>query len=263
MSGHEIADWDPGFTERLVSAAAPIAKRWFRFEVRGLDSMPPQGGALIVANHSGGMFTPDVLIFAAAFYDEFGYDRPLYTLGHDGLFPAPVADWLRRLGVIHASAANAADALRSGGVVLAFPGGIYDAYRPTLTSNVVDFNGRTGYVRSALEAGVPIVPAVSVGGQESQLFLTRGTWLAKRLGLNRFRSDILPLTLGFPFGLSMIVPPNLPLPTKIVTDVLEPIDLGARFGADPDVAEIDAHVRSVMQVGLDRLARQRRFPIIG
>lgn len=263
MSGHEIAKWDPGFTERLVNAASPIAKRWFRFEVRGLESLPASGGALIVANHSGGMFTPDVLIFAAAFYGRFGYDRPLYTLGHDGLFPGPVANWLRRLGVIHASASNAASALRSGGIVLAFPGGIYDAYRPTLASNVVDFNGRTGYVRSAIEAGVPIVPAVSIGGQESQLFLTRNTWFAKRLGLPRFRSDILPITVGFPFGLSMIMPPNLPLPTKIVTDVLESIDLVARFGDDPDVAEVDAHVRSVMQTALDRLARERRFPVIG
>jgi 1-acyl-sn-glycerol-3-phosphate acyltransferase len=263
VSGHEFAQWDPGFTERLVNATGPIAKRWFRFEVRGLESFPASGGALIVANHSGGMLTPDVLIYAAAFYGKFGYDRPLYTLGHDGLFPGPVADWLRRLGVIHASASNAASALRAGGIVLAFPGGIYDAYRPTLACNVVDFNGRTGYVRSAIEAGVPIVPAVSIGGQESQLFLTRGTWLAKRLGLSRFRSDVLPITLGFPFGLSMIMPPNLPLPTKIVTDVLEPIDLSARFGGDPDVDEVDAHVRSVMQTALDRLARKRRFPVIG
>ncbi|HEY1442948.1 MAG TPA: lysophospholipid acyltransferase family protein [Mycobacterium sp.] len=260
---HETTEWDPGFTERLVDAAGPIARRWFRFEVRGLESLPAHGGALMVANHSGGMLTPDVLIFAAAFYGRFGYDRPLYTLGHDALFTGPVADWLARLGVIHASTENTVSALRSGGVVLVFPGGIYDAYRPTLAENVVDFNGRTGYVRSAIGAGAPIVPAVSIGGQESQLFLTRGTWLAKRLGLSRFRSDILPITVGFPFGLSMIMPPNLPLPTKIVTDVLEPIDIIALFGSQPDVADVDAHVRSVMQTALDRLARKRRFPVLG
>jgi 1-acyl-sn-glycerol-3-phosphate acyltransferase len=174
-----------------------------------------------------------------------------------------MADWLRRLGTIRAGPENTANALRSGGVVLVFPGGIYDAYRPTLAENVIDFNGRTGYVRSAIEAGVPIVPAVSIGGQESQLFLSRGTWLAKRLGLSRFRSDILPITLGFPFGLSMIMPPNLPLPTKIVTDILEPIDVVARFGEKPDVADVDAHVRSVMQGALDRLARKRRLPVLG
>ena len=263
MSAQEITGWDPAFTEKLVNAAGPIARRWFRFEVRGLKSLPPDGGALLVANHSGGLLTPDVLIFAAAFYVRFGYDRPLYTLGHDGMFAGPAAGWLTRLGVIRANTENTAAALRSGGVVLVFPGGVFDAYRPTLSANVVDFNGRTGYVRSAIDAGVPIVPAVSIGGQESQLFLTRGTWLAKRLGLSRWRSDILPITVGFPFGLSVIMPPNFPLPTKIVTQVLEPIDPAAQFGDEPPVADVDARVRSVMQTALDRLARERRFPVLG
>ncbi|HYX99639.1 MAG TPA: glycerol acyltransferase, partial [Mycobacterium sp.] len=56
---------------------------------------------------------------------------------------------------------------------------------------------------------------------------------------------------------------NVPLPSKVVTEVLEPIDVTARFGNDPDVAEVDEHVRSVMQAALDRLANQRRFPILG
>ncbi|MGV7835610.1 1-acyl-sn-glycerol-3-phosphate acyltransferase, partial [Mycobacterium kansasii] len=87
----------------------------------------------------------------------------------------------------------AAAALRSGGVVVVFPGGDYDAYRPTTAENVIDFNGRKGYVRTAIEAGVPIVPMVGIGGQETQLYLTRGTWLARNLGIKRLlRSDILP-----------------------------------------------------------------------
>ncbi len=263
MSSHDFGGWDPGFTERFVTAAEPLARRWFRFEVRGLESMPSDGGALIVGNHSGGMLTPDVLILAAAFYRRFGYERPLYTLGHDGMFVGPMSGWLARLGLIRAASENTARALRSGGVVLVFPGGIYDAYRPTLAENVIDFNGRTGYVRAALDAQVPIVPLVSIGGQESQLFLTRGTWLAKRLGLSRWRSDILPVTVGFPFGLSMIMPPNLPLPTKIVSEVLEPIDVVTQFGGTPAAADVDAHVRAAMQQALDGLARERRFPVLG
>ena len=263
IGNDDFASWDPGLTERLINSAAPLTKRWFRPEVRGLESFPPTGGALVVSNHSGGMLTPDVLIFASAFYDAFGYQRPLYTLGHDGLFVGPLSDWMTRIGLIHASQKNAVAALRSGGVVLTFPGGVYDAYRPTLAQNVIDFNGRVGYVRTAIDARVPIVPTVSIGGQESQLFLNRGTWLAKRLGLKRLRSDILPLTIGFPFGLSMLVPINLPLPTKIVTEVLKPIDPVALFGENPDVDQVDAHVRSVMQTALDGLARQRRLPVLG
>lgn len=94
--------------------------------------------------------------------------------------------------------------------------------------------------------------------------MSRGEWLAKALQLDKlFRAKILPLSFGFPFGFSAVVPPNLPLPTKIVTQVLEPIDIVAEFGEDPDIEAVDAHVRSVMQDALDTLAAQHRFPIIG
>jgi 1-acyl-sn-glycerol-3-phosphate acyltransferase len=176
----------------------------------------------------------------------------------------PFEDKLLRLGVIHATRENASQALESGAVVLVFPGGDYDSYRPTSAEYVVDFNGRTGYVRTAIEAGVPILPTVSIGAQESQLFLTRGTGLAKRLGLDkRLRLKILPISVGFPFGVSVILPPNMPLPTKIVTQVLEPIDIAAQFGENPDVKDVDSQVRSVMQFALDALAQERRFPILG
>lgn len=122
---------------------------------------------------------------------------------------------------------------------------------------------RTGYVRTALEADVPIVPTVSIGGQETQLFLTRGVDLAKRLGLPRIRMKIMPFTFGFPFGLTTTFPANLPLPAKLVYHMLEPIHIRAEFGNNPDVDEVDAHVRSVMQRALDRLGRERRFPVLG
>ncbi|MBV8965365.1 MAG: 1-acyl-sn-glycerol-3-phosphate acyltransferase, partial [Mycobacteriaceae bacterium] len=81
--------WDPDVTRQLISAAAPVAQRWFRTEVRGLERFPSTGGVLVVSNHSGGMFTPDVLILASGLYRHFGYDRPVYTLGHDALFAGP------------------------------------------------------------------------------------------------------------------------------------------------------------------------------
>jgi 1-acyl-sn-glycerol-3-phosphate acyltransferase len=111
---------------------------------------------------------------------------------------------------------------------------------------------------------VPIVPSVSIGGQESQLYLSRGTEVAKLLRLDKlFRAKILPISFGFPFGLSAVLPVNVPLPTKIVTQVLKPIDIVAEFGEDPDIDEVDAHVRHVMQVALDELAKQRRLPVLG
>jgi 1-acyl-sn-glycerol-3-phosphate acyltransferase len=87
--------------------------------------------------------------------------------------------------------------------------------------------------------------------------------LAKRLGLEKLRAEILPVTFGFPFGLSVFFPPNIPLPSKIVTQVLDPIDVVTEFGENPDVEAVDAHIREVMQDALDKLANNRRFPILG
>jgi 1-acyl-sn-glycerol-3-phosphate acyltransferase len=242
---------------------SPIVKGYHRSEVRGLESFP-HGGALVVSNHSGGLIAIDVPVFAHGFYEHFGYDRPVFTLTHDLMFKGPLGDALIRAGFIQASHENAAAALRSGGVLIVFPGGDFDVYRSTADRNTIDFNGRTGYVRAAIDAGVPIVPMVSIGGQENQIYLSRGTGLARALKLDKLaRVKILPISFGFPFGLSMLLPLNLPLPTKIVTQVLDPIDIASEFGEHPDVGEVDARVRQVMQQALDKLAEQRRFPIIG
>ena len=259
----ETAKWDPHLTERTMGLVRPFLKLYHRSEVRGLENFPP-GGALVVANHSGGLFPVDVPVFALGFYDAFGYDRPVYTLSHDTLMTGPTAEFLIRTGFIRANPENADEALRSGGVVVVFPGGDYDVYRPTFAENKIDFDGRTGYVKAALHAGVPIVPSVAIGGQENQIYLSRGTALAKLLRLDKLmRSKILPISFGFPFGFSAVLPVNVPLPTKIVMRVLEPIDIREEFGEHPDIDAVDAYVRGVMQRALDDLSAERRLPVIG
>ncbi len=263
----DVEKWDAGLTELMVRVTRPIVKRYYRSEVRGLENIPA-GPCLMVGNHSGGILTPDMSVLAVGFYDTYGYQRPLYALAHDMVFAGPAAELLKRTGVIRATRENAAEALAAGGVVLVYPGGDYDAYRPTLSENTISFGGRRGYVTTAIEAGVPIVPAVSIGAQEGQLYVARGRWLSRALGLAGIgrsiaRSDLLPITLGFPFGLSVLLPINMPLPTKIVTQVLPPVDIAADVGNHPTVGQIDRRVRSVMQEALWGLARKRRFPILG
>ena len=263
----QVGQWDPDLTRHVVDLLRPIVKIYHRCQVRGLEHIPP-GRCLLVGNHSGGLTTPDFAIFAVDYYRRFGYERPLYVLAHDSLFHGPAAALLPHLGIIAASPANAAAALATDTAVLVFPGGDREVYRPTVAENVIDFAGHTGYVTAAVQADAPIVPVVSIGGQETQMYLSRGTWLARALHLDRFerrvlRTDILPVSFGFPFGLSVLVPVNMPLPSKIVSEVLEPIDVAGPWGPDPDVAKIDGRVRRAMQAALDRLARRRRLPIIG
>ena len=256
-----------------VAKALPLLKLamkgYFRSDVRDMDRVPA-GGALMVGNHSGGLMAMDVPIIAVAFAETFGADRPLYCLAHDMLFTGVAGPVMRRFGFVPADRESAQAVLTSGAVTIVFPGGDYDVFRPTLQANVIDFEGRKGYVRTALKAGVPIVPVVSIGGQEAQLHLTRGQWLGRLSPLRKaFRTDLMPLTIGFPFGLTAAGVPNIPLPTKIVTQVLDPIDpakIAEEFGPDADaevIAEVDEVVRARMQEALDQLARERRFPVLG
>ncbi len=266
-SASESSAWlalrDAAYVGRLMPLLRLAVKIYFRSHVEGLDNVP-DGGALMVSNHSGGLAPMDVPVVAVAFFDHFGGQRPFYVLAHDGLLMAGGKYVLGRAGFLPASRDNAIAALQAGATTLVFPGGDYEVFRPSTEANKVDFGGRKGYVRTALEAGVPIVPVVSIGGQEQYLFLSRGEWLARLLQLDKLlRLKIAPIIVGIPFGVSSGYLPNLPMPAKIVTRVLEPIHIAAEFGPDPDVDEVDRAVRARMQAALDELAAERRFPVIG
>ena len=122
--GDFIGQWDPVMMRRMLTFGRPIYKLWFRSEVRGFDEFPA-GGALIVSNHSGGVNPPDVPILWIGFFEKFGYDRPIYTLGHDLVFRGPATGALTRMGMIRATRENAVKALRSGAAVIVFPGAFF------------------------------------------------------------------------------------------------------------------------------------------
>jgi 1-acyl-sn-glycerol-3-phosphate acyltransferase len=172
---------------------------------------------------------------------------------------------LRKFGTVAASHANAHKALDSGAALLVYPGGDYEVHRPIWDSAKINFNGRKGYIRLALEKNVPIVPVVAIGGQETSIFLSRGERLARLLGLDRaFRLKVLPISLAIPWGLNIgDMLGHVPLPAKITVEVLPAIHLRDRFGADPDIDEVNTYVLGEMQGKLDELAAERRFPFIG
>jgi 1-acyl-sn-glycerol-3-phosphate acyltransferase len=217
-----------------------------------------------VGNHSGGNVTPDTSVFTLAFSTYFGVERPFYQLAHNLVLSSPGLGFLRRYGTVAASRDNARKALRSGAAVLVYPGGDHEVHRPVWERHRVDFAGRKGFIRLALEERVPIVPVVAVGGQETSLFLSRGAWLARALRLDRLRLKVLPVSIALPWGLNVgDFLGHWPLPAKIVVEALPPIDLRDEFGPEPDVDEVYDHVLRVMQDTLDALAAERRLPVIG
>jgi 1-acyl-sn-glycerol-3-phosphate acyltransferase len=256
---------DPEFIRRTLPVWAGVLPRYFRADVRGLDHVPEDGPVLLVGNHSGGNVPPDTLLFTLAFISRFGVERPFFQLAHDLVMASPLAPLLRRYGTIRASRANARAALSEGAAVLVYPGGDRETHRPSWASSEVDFDHREGFLTLAHQLGVPIVPVVSIGGQETALFLTRGERAAHALGLDRtLRLKVLPVSLALPWGIDVgDMLGHLPLPAKMTIRVLEPIDLRAVYGPNPDFDAVYDDVVGRMQAELSHLAANRRFPVIG
>lgn len=261
----DLDERDPDFIRERLPLLWLMATIWYRGEVRGLGNIPDEGPVLLVGNHSGGNMTPDTLILTLAFNAYFGVERAFYQLAHNLVLSMPWLADLRKFGTVAASPANARKALEAGAALLVYPGGDYEVHRPTAQSRRVDFDGRKGFIRLALSQDVPLVPVVSIGGQETALFLSRGEGLARLLRLDRmFRLKVLPISLSLPWGLNVgDMLGHIPLPAKITVEVLPPIHLRERFGPDPDIDEIYEHVLGLMQETLDALAEERRFPVIG
>lgn len=261
----DLDDRDPDYIRENLPLAWLLSTLWFRGEVRNLGNIPESGPVLLVGNHSGGIVTPDTLVFTLAFNTYFGVERRLHPLAHNLLFLTPQGQVARRFGAVPASQENARAALQAGAAVLVYPGGDMETHRPSWQRHRVDFAGRRGFVRLALEAGVPIVPVVAAGGQETALFLSQGAGLARATGLDRIaRADVLPISLALPWGLNVgDVLGHLPLPAKITIEVLPSIDVREEFGPEPVEQEVYEHVTGTMQDSLNGLAAERRWPVIG
>jgi 1-acyl-sn-glycerol-3-phosphate acyltransferase len=261
----DLDERDPDFIRERLPLLWLLATIWFRAEVRGLGNIPDEGPVLLVGNHSGGNVTPDTLVLTLAFNAYFGAERAFYQLAHNLVLSMPFLADLRRFGTVAASPQNARKALSAGAALLVYPGGDYEVHRPSSQRHRIDFAGRKGFIRLALEEDVPLVPVVSIGGQETALFLSRGERLAQLLRLDRmFRLKVLPISLALPWGLNVgDMLGHVPLPAKITVEVLPPIDLREEFGEEPDIDEVYDHVLGLMQSTLDALAAERRLPIVG
>jgi 1-acyl-sn-glycerol-3-phosphate acyltransferase len=261
----DLDERDPDYIRENLPTLWFLSSFYFRSDVRGLERIPAEGPVLVVGNHSGGNMTPDTTVFMLAFSAFFGAERRFYQLVHNLVLAMPLPFPLRKYGSVAASHANARLALKKGAAVLVYPGGDWEVHRPTSEAGKIDFHGRKGFIKLALEQGVPIVPLVSVGGQETALFLSRGERLAKLLRLDKmFRLKVLPISIAIPWGLNIgDMLGHWPLPAKITMEALEPIDLRERYGKDADVDQIYDDLTSQMQAKLDELQSQRMFPLIG
>jgi 1-acyl-sn-glycerol-3-phosphate acyltransferase len=261
----ELDARDPEFIRYQLPAMWLLATLYFRAEVRGLERIPEEGPLLFVGNHSGGNMTPDSVVFLLAFNTYFGVERPIYILAHSLVTSWPLIGKLgRKWGIVTADPKIAEAALHRGDCVLVYPGGDVETHRPWTARHEIRFDNRKGFLRLAKKAGVPVVPVVASGGQDTFFPLTDGRWIARRLGLERLaRLKVVPVSLALPWGLNVgDFLGHIPLPAKIRMEVLGPIDVTERFGDGADSQAAYDYVTQRMQEGLTALAAERVVPLL-
>jgi 1-acyl-sn-glycerol-3-phosphate acyltransferase len=245
--------FDPDLTDHVLTPPLrPLFDRWFRVEVRGVDRVPAEGGALIVANHSG-TIALDAVMTQIALRDHHPAHRYLRMLGADLVFQTPFLSALaRKAGHTLACMPDAERLLARGELVGVWPEGFKGVGKPFSERYKLQRFGRGGFVSAALRAGVPIIPTAIVGAEETYPMLGNISPLARLLGLPYF-----PVTPTFPWlgPLGMI-----PLPSRWIIEFGEPVPTDD-FAADADdpmaVLELTDAVRERIQQSLYRLLVQR------
>jgi 1-acyl-sn-glycerol-3-phosphate acyltransferase len=259
----DMAQRDPEFIRYQLPGMWLFSTIYFRAEVEGFDRIPEEGPVLFVGNHSGGNMTPDSMVFMLAFNTYFGVERPCYALAHSLVTSWPgIGSLAQRWGIVTAGPKVAKYVLDRGDCVLVYPGGDVDTHRPWTARHEIRFDGRKGFLRTAQEAGVPIVPVVAVGGQDTFLPLSDGRGLAKALRLDKLaRLKVLPISLSLPWIVNVgDFLGHVPLPAKIRMEILEPIDVNEMFGDDAASDEAYDYVTARMQESLTALAAERVLP---
>ncbi|WP_101255589.1 lysophospholipid acyltransferase family protein [Streptomyces barkulensis] len=247
--------YDADLTEHvLLSALRPVYEKYFRVEVLGIGNIPSEGGALVVANHSGTL-PLDALMLQVAVHDHHPAERALRLLAADLVFMLPVVNELaRKAGHTLACTEDAQRLLERGEIVGVMPEGFKGLGKPFSERYKLQRFGRGGFVSTALRAGVPIVPCSIVGAEEIYPMVGDFRTLARLLGIPYF-----PVTPTFPWlgPLGMV-----PLPTKWTIQFGEPVpmdDYPPEAVDDPMLMfNLTDQVRETIQHTLYRLLVRRR-----
>jgi 1-acyl-sn-glycerol-3-phosphate acyltransferase len=244
-----------------------LVDHWFRMEMDGWENVP-ETPTMLVGIHSGAPFVWDAWTVGVQWWRRFGEERPLLGTAHDALMAAPfVGRYFRAMGVLPAAPDSIATALAEGRDVALWPGGEVDSLRPWSERDQATLAGRAGFVKMAIRAGVPIVPIATVGGADAMPVLIRGDRLSRLLGLDKaLRLKVFPIAVSLPWGIAPAALPQIPLPAKIRTRLMPPIELDH----DPERADDDAYVQrkyteveDSIQDGMTALARKRSLPLFG
>lgn len=247
--------YDEELTEQvLMPLFRPVFEKYFRVEVRGVENIPAEGGALVVCNHSGTL-PWDGVMAQIAVRDHHPAGRHLRLLAADLVFALPgFNEVARKGGHTLACTEDAQLLLERGEVVGVMPEGFKGLGKPFSERYKLQRFGRGGFVATALKTRKPIVPCSIVGAEEIYPMLGNSRTLARVLGIPYF-----PLTPTFPWLGPL---GTIPLPTKWTIQFGTPIPTDTyplESAEDPMlVFNLTDQVRETIQHTLYELLVQRR-----
>jgi 1-acyl-sn-glycerol-3-phosphate acyltransferase len=250
---------DPRATARWEWLFEFLYTRWFRVQAIGVDNIPAQGRALLVANHAGTLPYDSAMVMHAVRRDHPAR-RDVRPLVEDTVFHLPfLGPIMNRIGGVRADPANAERLLEKDELVAVFPEGEKGMGKLWKDRYRLQRFGRGGFVKLALRSRAPIIPVAVVGAEEAAPMLGKVTWFAKNIGI-----PWIPVTPTFPW----LGPAGLlPLPSKWFVQFGEPIDLAAQHGPEAAddrllVNKLADQIRTQIQQMIEELLGKRRSPVL-
>lgn len=227
-----------------------LERIYWRAEFTGMEHVPANGPAVLVAVHRG--FMPFDGVMIVHLLSKYAKRIPRFLI-HPTLVKFPVlAPFLTKIGGVIASGENANHVLAEGEIVGFFPEGIRGAVR--MYDRAYDFAkfGRHDYVKLAIQHQVPIILVIPLGPAEALPII-------KRIDLKWFRRwsewPFLPLTPVWPWF-------PFPLPTKWHFRTLPPIETNH---LDPSAAndlqvveELHDRVREQVSENIEQMRQKRK-----
>lgn len=248
-SGH-----DPAFLERAAPLLEFLWSRYFRVRLLGLENVPAEGPALLVANHSGGIPYDGTLLMYGIHRDHPRHRRVRPLVANFVFRAGWMSQVVARVGGVRASTETALPLLARGELLAVFPEGLKGVGKLFRERYRLDRFGRGGFARLAKTAGVPMIPVAIVGAEEIHPVVAKVTTLSAPLGL-----PYIPITPTFPwlgpFGL-------LPVPTKWTIQIGEAVPAPAPDDPESTARAAEA-VRSAIDLMISDLLAQRRSILFG
>lgn len=251
---------DPyGMDRELIEVARPFVNfmyhTWWRVQASGVEHVPVEGRALLVANHSGVLPWDGAMIAAAVAEDHPAKpDRIVRSLHLNWFSSLPfVAPALAALGQVPGLPENAINLLESEELVCVFPEGLKGVGKLYKDRYKLARFGRGGFVQAAIRAQAPIIPVAVVGAEEIYPMLANAEPIAKLFGMPYF-----PITPFFPWlGLLGVIP----LPTRWSITFCEPLRTDMYDPSEADdpltVLGLSEMVRNTIQETINMRLAQR------